>query len=57
MNPFLLQIVNQKINSLTAKDLLQLATQHQIQLSIEQSKKIITILRTEKKLMSITRNR
>jgi hypothetical protein len=47
MNAIMQQLVNNKINSLTVKELLDLATQYNIQLSYQQAEKVITILRTE----------
>lgn len=47
MNGFMLQLVNQKVNTLTVKELLGLAHQYQIPLSLEQARKVIAILRSE----------
>ncbi|MFC0558068.1 DUF2624 family protein [Halalkalibacter alkalisediminis] len=47
MNAFMQQIVNNKVNSLTTKELLDLATQYNIQLSTQQAQQVIAILRTE----------
>ena len=47
MNAIIQQLVNQKINSLTQSDLIQLAKQYQISLSQDQAVKVISILRSE----------
>ncbi|GAE33421.1 DUF2624 family protein [Halalkalibacter akibai] len=47
MNVIMQQLVNNKVNSLTTKDLLDLATQYNIQLTANQAEKVIAILRTE----------
>ncbi|BAB05106.1 DUF2624 domain-containing protein [Halalkalibacterium halodurans] len=47
MNPFMIQMVNQKLNSLTAPELLQLAKQYGIPLTGNQAKDVIAILRSE----------
>lgn len=47
MNAIMQQLVNHKVNSLTTGELLQLAKQHQIALTNEQAKKVISILRSE----------
>ena len=47
MNMFMQQLVNNKVNSLTAKELLDLAAQYNIQLSSEQANQVIAILRSE----------
>ncbi|WP_017728359.1 DUF2624 family protein [Halalkalibacterium ligniniphilum] len=48
MNPFMQQLVNQKINALTVMDLLQLAKQYQISLSQEQANKVLIVIHSEK---------
>lgn len=47
LNPFFLQIANQKINSLTKEELLSLAYQYNIYLNDSQAQKVIAILRSE----------
>lgn len=47
MNPFILQIANQKINSITKEELLSLAYQNGIQINEAQAEKVIQILRSE----------
>ncbi|NEU30705.1 DUF2624 domain-containing protein [bacterium LRH843] len=47
MNVIIQQLVNQKVNSLTADELMQLARQHQISLTPDQSRKVVSILRSE----------
>jgi len=47
MNVIMQQLVNNKVNSLTTKDLLDLANQYNIQLTANQAEKVIAILRTE----------
>ncbi|WP_227934954.1 DUF2624 family protein [Alkalihalobacillus deserti] len=47
MNVFMQQLVNNKVNSLTSKELLDLAAQYNIQLSPQQAKEVIAILRSE----------
>lgn len=48
MNPFLQQIINQKINSITATELVKQAEKNQINLSETQAQKVVSILKTEK---------
>ncbi len=47
MNEWMLQMINQKINSLSARELLELASQHQIPLTMQQAQKVIAVLRSE----------
>lgn len=47
MNAIMQQLVNQKVNSLSSQDLLQLATQYNISLSPKQADQVIAILRSE----------
>lgn len=47
MNPFIIQMVNFKINQLTPEDLVQLSAQHQVPVTMQQAKKIIAVLKTE----------
>jgi ribosomal protein L22 len=48
MNAIMQQLINNKVNSLTTKELLDLASQNNINLSFTQAKKVISILRSEK---------
>lgn len=47
MNPFILQMVNHKLNTITKDELIQLAKQYQFKITENQARKIITILRSE----------
>lgn len=47
MNPFIIQMVNHKLNTIKKDELLQLATQYNFDITENQAKKIIAILRTE----------
>ncbi|MBP3951273.1 DUF2624 family protein [Bacillus suaedae] len=47
MNAIMQQLVNQKVNSLSSQDLLQLAAQYNISLSTKQADQVIAILRSE----------
>ncbi len=47
MNAIIQQLVNQKVNALSANELLELATQHNVSLTMEQAQKVISILRSE----------
>ncbi|MCM3712858.1 DUF2624 domain-containing protein [Halalkalibacter oceani] len=47
MNVIMQQLVNNKVNSLTPSELLQLAKQYQIPLTSEQADKVIAVLRSE----------
>lgn len=47
MNPFVQQVVNQKINSITISELLQLTKQHRISLSTKQAEKIVSIVKEQ----------
>ncbi|KHF41862.1 DUF2624 family protein [Halalkalibacter okhensis] len=47
MNAIMQQLVNNKVNSLTANELLNLASQYNINLSKQQAEKVIAILRSE----------
>ena len=47
MNPFIIQMVNFKINQLTPQELVQLSQQHQVPVNLEQATQIIEILKTE----------
>ena len=47
MNPFILQMVNHKLNTIQKEELMQLATQYQFKITEPQAKKIIAILRSE----------
>ncbi|WP_408006800.1 DUF2624 family protein [Pseudalkalibacillus sp. A8] len=48
MNPFLQQMINHKLNNLSAEELTALASQYNIQLTDTQAVQIIRILRQEK---------
>lgn len=48
MNVFMQQLINQKINSITAPELVKQAQKNQIQLSQSQAQKVVSILQTEK---------
>ncbi|OIJ16715.1 hypothetical protein BKP37_05655 [Anaerobacillus alkalilacustris] len=48
MNPFILQMVNHKLNTLTKEELIQYAKQYQFKISNAQATKIIAILRSER---------
>ncbi|MDT8861761.1 DUF2624 domain-containing protein [Alkalihalobacillus sp. MEB130] len=47
MNAIMQQLVNNKINSLTPGELLNLANQYNIQLTQQQAEKVISIIRSE----------
>ncbi|MCK0471543.1 DUF2624 family protein [Halalkalibacter sp. APA_J-10(15)] len=47
MNSIMQQLVNQKVNSITSPELIQLAKQYNVALSKSQADKVITILRSE----------
>lgn len=47
MNPFIIQMVNFKINQLTAEELVQLSEQHQVPVTMQQAEKVIAVLKTE----------
>ncbi|MCT8139703.1 DUF2624 domain-containing protein [Anaerobacillus sp. CMMVII] len=47
MNPFILQMVNNKLNSIKKDELIHLAKQYQFKITEAQAKKIIAILRSE----------
>lgn len=48
MNPFVQQMINYKINSLTAKQLYQLANQYNTPISMTKAKKIAAILHEQR---------
>ncbi|MCF6137942.1 DUF2624 family protein [Pseudalkalibacillus berkeleyi] len=48
MNPFLQQMINHKLNTLSAEELIALGSQYNIQLTDAQAAQIIRILRQEK---------
>ncbi len=48
MNPFLQQMINHKLNTLSAEELIALASQYNIQLTNTQASQIVRILREEK---------
>ncbi len=48
MNSIVYQLVNQKVNSLTKTELMNLASQYNIPLNSSQAQKVIAILRSEK---------
>ncbi|WP_062046340.1 DUF2624 family protein [Bacillus sp. JCM 19034] len=48
MNSIMQQLINQKVNSITSPELLDLAKSYNISLSKDQADKVIAILRTEK---------
>lgn len=48
MNPFLQQMINHKLNTLSAEELIALASQYNIQLTDSQAAKVVRILREEK---------
>ncbi|MDN4074782.1 DUF2624 family protein [Fictibacillus terranigra] len=45
MNPFMVHMVNTKLNQLTAQELVQLAGQYQYPVSMQEATKVIGILR------------
>ncbi|MCK6257731.1 DUF2624 domain-containing protein [Fictibacillus sp. WQ 8-8] len=45
MNPFMVHMVNSKLNQLTAQELVQLAGQYQFPVSMQEANKVIGILR------------
>ncbi|SFD68214.1 Protein of unknown function [Bacillus sp. OV194] len=45
MNPFMIHMVNSKLNQLTAQELVQLAGQYQFPVSMQEANKVIGILR------------
>lgn len=47
MNPFIIQMINFKINQLTPEELVQLTVQHQVPVTMQQAKKIVDLLKTE----------
>ncbi|ERN54780.1 DUF2624 domain-containing protein [Alkalihalophilus marmarensis] len=47
MNSIMQQLVNQKVNSLTAGELMQLSSQYQIPLTKDQAEGVINVLREE----------
>jgi len=47
MNPFVQQMINHKINTLTPKQLQNLGSQYQVNITIEQARQIIDILHHE----------
>ncbi|WP_368504783.1 DUF2624 domain-containing protein [Alkalihalophilus sp. As8PL] len=47
MNSIMQQLVNQKVNSLTAAELMQLSSQYQIPLNQQQAEGVIDVLREE----------
>ncbi|GAE30699.1 DUF2624 domain-containing protein [Halalkalibacter hemicellulosilyticus] len=47
MNSIMQQLVNQKVNSITSPELVQLAKQYNVALSKSQADKVISILRSE----------
>ncbi|MBM7097080.1 MULTISPECIES: DUF2624 family protein [Alteribacter] len=47
MNPFIQQLVNQKINQLDVKELMRLSKQYKIPLTVRQAKQIIAILKKQ----------
>ncbi|MFN7251241.1 MAG: DUF2624 family protein [Anaerobacillus sp.] len=47
MNPFILQMVNHKLNTIKKDELIQLAKQYQFKITENQAQKIIAILRSE----------
>ncbi|WP_102345575.1 DUF2624 family protein [Bacillus sp. Marseille-P3661] len=53
MNPFIQQIVNQKLNSITAEELVKHGKSYNIHLTIPEAEKIVKILKAEKHI-SIT---
>ncbi|MFC0473496.1 DUF2624 family protein [Halalkalibacter kiskunsagensis] len=48
MNAIIQQLINNKVNSLTTNELLDLANQYNIKISSAQAEKVISILRSEK---------
>lgn len=50
MNPFIQQIVNQKVNTITSQELKKYAAHYNINLNDEDANKILSILREEKKI-------
>jgi hypothetical protein len=47
MNPFIIQMVNHKLNTIKKEELIHLAKQYQFIITENQAKKIIAILRSE----------
>ncbi|WP_078428835.1 DUF2624 domain-containing protein [Alkalihalobacterium alkalinitrilicum] len=47
MNPFIQQMINHKINSLTKKELITLSHQHQMPINGGQASKVIQIIQSE----------
>ncbi|WP_026689226.1 DUF2624 family protein [Alteribacter aurantiacus] len=47
MNPFIQQLVNQKINQLDLKELMRLSKQNNIPLTVKQGKEIMAILKKQ----------
>ncbi|RXI99425.1 DUF2624 family protein [Anaerobacillus alkaliphilus] len=47
MNPFIIQMVNHKLNTIKKDELIQLARQYQFTITDNQAQKIIAILRSE----------
>ncbi|UZJ80623.1 DUF2624 family protein [Fictibacillus sp. KU28468] len=45
MNPFMVHMLNSKLNQLTAQELVQLAGQYQFPVSMQEANKVIGILR------------
>ncbi|GAF65932.1 DUF2624 family protein [Alkalihalobacillus trypoxylicola] len=48
MNPFIQQMVNNKVNGITPRELLTLSKQYQVPLNEQQAVKVVQILRSEK---------
>ncbi|WP_257345998.1 DUF2624 domain-containing protein [Pseudalkalibacillus decolorationis] len=48
MNPFLHQMINHKLNNLSAEELIAMASQYNIQITTSQAKQVIRILQQEK---------
>ncbi len=47
MNPFIIQMVNHKLNTIKKEELMQLAKQYHFTINDNQAEKIIAILRSE----------
>ncbi|WP_096201286.1 DUF2624 family protein [Bacillus sp. FJAT-45350] len=47
MNPMVVQMVNHKVNNITASELVELGKQYQMPINKEQAEKVVRILRSE----------
>ncbi|WP_100406779.1 DUF2624 family protein [Bacillus solitudinis] len=48
MNSIMQQLINQKVNSISPQDLLSLASQHKVSITMDQANDVVAILRSEK---------